>query len=125
VLLACSPVAVRIAIGPPMHCAADNVITSLFVGMVITPGLDQIDFTRSRPSAICIDYWQHPDSWPDPIARGKLRLDFNSSVLNMYCLFGIYSSRLDRVDDRSESSVSGSNTVCSVRCSAYPQGCKV
>lgn len=66
----------------PVHGRADDVITERVFFSIIATRLHNVDLAASRPLTIHRVLRHHPDGGPHPIARRKLGLDFNATILD-------------------------------------------
>lgn len=106
-----TPVAIIGGVRPPMQGAANNVVTTLRVGVVVAARLCNVDFTRFGPRSIGVVHWQHPDGWPQPISARELCFHFNAAILDRFSTPGTETCRLNRVDNGSIGSVCDCDTV--------------
>ena len=51
-----------------MQSGSGDVVATKRISVVISAGLDEVDFAGKRPCAVCVVDGQEPDCWPDPVA---------------------------------------------------------
>jgi hypothetical protein len=57
-------------VGSEVQSAADNVVASLSVRVVVAAAFHDVNLTRLWPLAIFVVDRQHPDGWPKPVSSG-------------------------------------------------------
>jgi len=102
---------VVVRIGAPVKSAADNVVATLRVSVVVATRFDNINFTGCGPSAVGVVDGQHPDGGPKPISIRKDCLYLDTSKLDGCSFLGADAARLYRVDDGAVRGVGDSNAV--------------
>lgn len=95
----------------PVKSRGDNVVTTLWVGVVVTARLHDVNLARARPRTVDGVGWQHPDGRPQPVTGRELCLDLDTSELDVGTELGVDTTRLDRVDNSTVCGVGGDDTV--------------
>ncbi len=98
-------------VGTPVKGGRDDVISSLRVGVVISAGLGDINFTRQGPRSIGVVHGQHPDRGPEPITLWHLGSDFDTAVFDRCLLLGVDTCGSDWGNNRAGCDVGLSNAV--------------
>jgi hypothetical protein len=63
-LYVCAPPSIVRWVGTPFESRRCNVVSSLFVGVVVSSGLHNINFSGQWPWTVSVIHWQHPNSRP-------------------------------------------------------------
>lgn len=100
---------------PKVQRAADDVVATGGVRVVVAARLHDVDLARPRPVAVGCVLGQHPDGGPQPVALGQLRHHLHPSKLDVSARLGIDACRLDRIDDGAVSRVGRRNAAVPVR----------
>jgi len=95
----------------PVESRGDNVVTTLWVGVVVTTRLHDVNLTGARPWTVDGVGWQHPDGGPEPVTSWELRLDLDTSILDVSTELGVDATRLDWVDNGTVGGVGCDDTV--------------
>jgi len=111
VLVVVEPPTIVGRVGTPVESAAHDIVAALSVGVVVSAGLHDINFTRTRPGTVYIVLGQHPDGGPQPVTLRELGLDLDATELDGCTTLGANASGLDGVDNGTVGGVGAGNTV--------------
>ena len=101
---------------PPVESGSERVVPSWWIWRRVTPRLHNIELSASRPIAILIVGWKHPNCRPQPISTGQLRSHFHFSVREREAFGGPDACRLHWVEDVSSTSCTTFATEKRIAC---------